>query len=467
MSRHDNSARRFRPHLSFVLMVALLVVLWLSGGASRADVIGQVIVRAASWAILVALILFGRPPQLRPVAPVAAFLLAAIALLVIQLIPLPPPIWTGLPGRDLLEQAAVISRQDQPWRPLSISPGATLNALSSLIVPVLALLLIASLDLNSQWRIAVLLLGLIVASSLLGLLQFSGGRFDHPLINDVPTSVSASFANRNHFALFAAIGCLLAPAWAFREESRARWKGPVAIGLVLLFVLIILATGSRTGMLVGVLGTGLGVLNVRRQIASELRRLPRAIAIGVLAAGAAVLAAAVILSVTLGRALSLDRALSLEMGQDMRRRALPTVWDMIGSYFPFGSGFGAFDPVYRMHEPDSLLGLAYFNHAHNDFLEVLLDGGLAGLLLLVAAIVWWLWRSVKVWRSRNPADLLPRLGSAILLLTLVASITDYPARTPMIMAVVVIAAIWLSGYLRQTSARDYKADPAPQRIPPR
>lgn len=456
MPRNHHSTRRIRPELPFILLVALLVILWVSGGSSRADVLGQVITRGSTWAILIVYILWARRPQFRQVAPVAYFVLAATVLTAVQLIPLPPSIWTALPGRELLEQAATVSGQAQPWRPLSISPGATANALSALIVPIVTLLLMAALSLNDQWRIASILLGLIVASSLLGLVQFSGGRFDHPFINDVAGMVSASFANRNHFALFAAIGCVLAPAWGFREESKTRWKQPVAIALLLLFAMIILASGSRMGALVGALGIGLGLLNVRNKITSELRRLPRPVAITIVALVLALIATAIILSVTLGRALSFDRAVTLELSEDLRRRALPTVWAMTQYYFPFGSGLGTFDPVYRIHEPDQLLNTTYFNHAHNDLIEVVLDAGLAGLLLLGGAIVWWFWKSVSVWRSGSSTNLLRRLGSAILFLILLASITDYPARTPMIMAVLVIAAVWLNGtkveVLRQSSA---------------
>lgn len=451
MVMHDSLTRRFQPGLSFVLMAALLLILWISGGASRADVIGQVVTRSAAWAILIAFILFAQRPLLRPVAPVAFFVLGSVALVALQLIPLPPSIWTALPGRQLLEQAAIVTGQDQPWRPLSISPGATVNALSSLIVAVLALVLAAAISRAEQWRVAVLLLGLTIASCLLGLLQFSGGHFDHPLINDIPGSVSASFANRNHFALFAAFGCVLAPAWAFREGHRTHWRAPVALLLLPLFALIILATGSRTGMLVGGVGLALGLFNVRRTIASELRRLPKRLSMTLIVVSLVLLLTAVTLSVTLGRAVSLDRALSMEIGEDLRRQALPTVVAMTQLYFPFGSGVGTFDPVYRIHEPTELLNTAYFNHAHNDLLEVVLDAGLAGMLLLGGAILWWLWKSVDVWRSKDPNRLLARVGSAILLLTLIASVTDYPARTPMIMAIVVIAAVWLQGSKEQDS----------------
>ncbi len=38
-----------------------------------------------------------------------------------------------------------------------------------------------------------------------------------------------------------------------------------------------------------------------------------------------------------------------------------------------------------MHEPDALLRADYANHAHNDWLEVALTGGLPALLILAAA----------------------------------------------------------------------------------
>src|SRR3546814_12530985 len=85
----------------------------------------------------------------------------------------------------------------------------------------------------------------------------------------------------------------------------------------------------------------------------------------------------------------------------------------------------------------------YFNHAHNDFLEIVLDGGLPALLLMLVAIGWYGMASMRAWRGSGRHSVLPKLGSAILFLVFVASAFDYPARTPMIMAMIVIAGLWL------------------------
>jgi len=111
-----------------------------------------------------------------------------------------------------------------------------------------------------------------------------------------------------------------------------------------------------------------------------------------------------------------------------------------------GSGFGGFDPIFRINEPFDLLKTTYFNHAHNDFLEIVLDGGLPAALLLAGALAWWGYASFRAVRSTlvAPDDVPPLLGSALLLLLCIASLFDYPARTPMMMAMTIIAAIWLA-----------------------
>lgn len=455
MPIHHRSRLLVRPSLPFLLLGLLLSVLWIAGGASRADAAGQIVVRAASAILLVVAILFGDRPDMGGAKPVLLILAAAILLGLLQLVPLPPTLWQALPGRAMLAEAAAASGQAQPWRPWSITPGATTNSVASLIVPMTALLLVTGSTAEEQSRLPGLLLCLITASTLVGLLQFSGVGVGNPLINDAPGAVSGTFANRNHFALFLALGCLLVPGWIFCGGRRPHWRGPVGLGLVLLFSLTILATGSRAGMVVGLLALIIGGVLAHRGVEAELRRYPRWVSPALMAAVAGVIAVFVLISVAADRAASFDRILLVDPGQDMRSRGLPTVLAIIRNYFPAGSGLGGFDPIFRMHEPFGLLKPTYFNHAHNDFLEVALDAGLPGLILLLSGLTWWAWSTVRAWSGRPDVRReFPRLGSAILLLVVIASAFDYPARTPLIMTVMVIAGIWLGGAAgqRPTSA---------------
>lgn len=439
-SRRENPS--FRPGLSFVLLTMFLATLWFAGGASRADTLGQVVVRTAAWLILMILALAGKRPLLSGVRPVALLLAASLALVLFQLVPLPSELWQALPGRRLLMSAVI---GEQPWRPWTMVPGATLNAASSLVVPLTTLLLLAGVSRRDHNWLLTVLLFITTASMLLGLLQFSGARFLNPLLNATLGQVSGSFANRNHFALFLAIGCLLTPVWIFERANGRRWRASVGFVLVLLFVLTILATGSRAGLLIGVIALAGGIAFSWHPLRQELRHAPGWVLPALFAAIATIVITLVIVSVAADRASSIQRAVIGDENEDMRTRGLPTVLAMIAIYFPAGSGFGGFDPLFRIHEPFTLLKPTYFNHAHNDFLEIALDGGLPAVLLLLVALGWWLLASVRAWRAPwNEQHLLARLGSAILLLIFIASAFDYPGRTPIMMAIIVIAATWLA-----------------------
>lgn len=441
MSEHVRRRLASRLDLFFILFCLLFAAVWLAGGASRADALGQVVVRFAAWAAIVAIVMMGRWSSWREARFPTLFLLAVCLLVAAQLVPLPPAIWQSLPGRELLRQSPAAVGDPGLWHPWTLVPSATINAAGSLVVPLAFLAVLIQLDERQLARAVDVLLIAVILSTLLGLLQFSGAVLVLPFVNDTLGDVNGGFANRNHFALFLAIGCVTLPAWAFSPRRRAGWRLLVALGLLPLLILTILATGSRTGMLLGAIALLMGGLIALDGIRRALRRAPRWVAPVALISAVLVIAGFVALSVVADRAASIQRVIDLDAGQDMRARAMPTILSMITSYFPAGSGFGGFESLFRQHEPFALLKPTYFNHAHNDLLEIVLDGGVGATILLLVAVAWWIHASIRAWRHRGtPA----RLGSAIVALTLVASAFDYPARTPLIMSVLVIAAVLLS-----------------------
>ena len=103
--------------------------------------------------------------------------------------------------------------------------------------------------------------------------------------------------------------------------------------------------------------------------------------------------------------------------------------------------------MFRISEPDGLLNPQYINLAHNDWLQICLEGGLGGLVLLICALFWFVLRSFRAWFSVEGATgfkFLARAGSIIVALILGASVTDYPVRTPMVMALIALSAVWLA-----------------------
>jgi O-antigen ligase len=95
-------------------------------------------------------------------------------------------------------------------------------------------------------------------------------------------------------------------------------------------------------------------------------------------------------------------------------------------------------------EPDNLLRPTFSNHAHNEALEILFTAGIPGAALTLLAIVF---LAVAIWRAlrtSGDAALFKRLGIVVIILLAIASISDYPVRTPILSAVFVLAAIWAS-----------------------
>lgn len=425
--------------IPFLLFAGLLLVLWLMGGASRPDVLGQAVVRACAGLVLLVAIFERTPADFSGLRPVATILGCTALIVFVQLIPLPPALWASLPGHGLLTGAATALNEPQPWRPISISPDGTRNALASLLVPAAALFLMAKVPSSANNRVlGVILLGCI-SSAVWALVQAIGSPPDNPFVNELPGRVSGFFANPNHLALACAIGCALAP-WA----ALTTFKRPaVAVGawfvMVLVFAFSNFASGSRAGLVLLAVGFILGIFIVKDQIAKASRTLPRRSVLTAAAIAIIMVLGIIAVGVFSDRTEAVDR---LEDFDDKRFEIWTTVVDMLGHYFPVGSGFGTFDAAFRISEPFTDLGPKYINQAHNDILQIGLEGGLAGAVLLLAGLAWVLWASWRAWRMPNAE--FGRLGSAIVILVLMGSLVDYPARTPIIMAITIIGGSWLS-----------------------
>ncbi|WP_445191782.1 O-antigen ligase family protein [Sphingomonas sp. Tas61C01] len=441
-------------------MLAYVVVVTFFGGSSRYDRMVQIPVRLAAILVIAAATFrpLHAPSALRPPA---VLLLLSVALVAVQLVPLPPEVWTALPGRDAFAALPAIAGFAQPWRPISIAPDLTVNSLLALTVPIAALYGVAALDARHQRWLWPILLSVIGTSLLVGLIQLTTGAAGLDALYQVQWRETASglFANRNHQALLLAIGIPLLAAWedVRRGDMRgaaARWSAGVAL---LLILVALLAMGSRAGLILGACGLA-GAVAVSWSWYRPSRRsgrMPLIVGGAVAGVGGTVLA----LVLLLGRSESLTRFVAANPLSDKRARALPTVLDMIASYFPVGTGFGTFDPAFRRAEPFSLLEPTYFNQAHDDLIQVVLEGGLAGAILLAASLTWLGYAGVKLWRHRGTRGMVVRGRAAIiaLVLTVGASAVDYPVRTPLIM--VVVAAL----IFQVAAALDYLRQDGPDR----
>lgn len=444
MPRLTSARADHRPGLAAALLMAMVALAALAGGASAADALGQPLVRTGAALLAAVAIGAGLRFDLARYRGPALLLAAAALLTALQLVPLPPEFWRSLPGRAPFDVAALVPELASAWRPMAMVPDGARNALFSLIVPAAALLLLAATPRAQLRWTPPLLVAVAGLSGVFAAVQFAGAAPDDPLINERLGYASGLFANRNHQALFLAIGIAAACGWgATRPFSPVR--AAVAGVAAAWFLLMLLATGSRAGLVLGLIALAGGAVLVGAAIRRDRLRLPRRWTVAIAAAGVLLLVGIVALSLYAGRSESLSRLNEAVIGEDLRVRALPQVLDLARTFWTIGGGQGAFASLFKAVEPDALLNPAYFNHAHDDYLELVIDAGVPGVLLLAAALLWFGRRAWRAWRLPPSGEVQrARLGTVVVVLTLLASATDYPARTPLIMTVLVLAIGWLS-----------------------
>jgi hypothetical protein len=149
-------------------------------------------------------------------------------------------------------------------------------------------------------------------------------------------------------------------------------------------------------------------------------------------------------------------------------------WEIAGvtlsatrSYLPLGSGMGTFQAIYDMASPRTQVFDRYVNHAHDDWLELALEGGLPALAVLVVFLAWFARASWRAWRDPRGHGLDPnfaRAGSIAALLPLLHSTVDYPMRS---IAIMVIFALGCGLLLPPTAAESSSDEYAGEAPPPR
>lgn len=432
-------------HIVFYTLLAFLLACVLGGGSNRATTLSLLYLRPVTVICLVAMLIIPTERNWRQVRAPLMLLGLLAATVLVQLVPLPPSIWNHLPGHVPLVGAMAVLGGEQPWRPISLTPDFTINSLLALLVPLTVLVGFAGIRPDQRLALVPLTIGVAVASAVLGIVQFADGA-DSP-VNLYSYSLPVPngwFANRNHHAAFLACALVLIDPWlrfpAHSHRHNLQKYGLAGLSAFLLFAVVI-ATGSRSGTLLALmalayaaavtLGGSSGKLGLRN----------------VLALLTAVIAVLVLVGVMLmaGRAVSLSRLFAFDPDAEQRVRAFPTLISMFREFMPVGSGFGSFDPVFRMYEPDALLHPGFFNHAHNDWLELGITGGLPALAVLILFVLWVAVRLVHSFRQAGSVTVrCGRAGGVILLLLGAASISDYPLRTPLLAAFMAIACAWLA-----------------------
>jgi O-antigen ligase len=363
---------------------------------------------------------------------------AIAALPLLQILPLPVSFWQALPGRDVALSSAHLFGFDSEAMPLSLDPGSTLQSFIEAL-PAFALFAVAHrVSAPGQVRLLLVIVGLALLSFTLGVVQIATGsaNFYDTAHEGLPIGL---FANRNHQADLLNIGILLSVILGMRPQLFPSLKlfRPVLFAAAAAMAAGVIATGSRSGMVLLVYVTAAAAA-----LSGKTAWSPKRIAV------AGIVVVIVPLCLVLAGSQVAEQSLQRFNRQqtDQRFEFWPAAVWTAEHYFPAGSGIGTFDPVFRANEPLSIVGDHYVVHAHNEYIEIPLEDGLPGALLVLCFLIWWIGATIVSAGTddRNLDGLLGRIGSAIIPIFLLHSALDYPLRMLALMTVFAYACGLLS-----------------------
>jgi len=402
----------------------------------------------------------------------ATLTLAALFILALplaQLIPLPSIPESIAIGHRLGTTPDLVASITWNWKPISIAPSATASALFGAAIPMAAVMLGHNVPQKHQWYLvsAFVLLGLI--SGCFGLGRAQG--LIAATANDTRIASAGSlyglFIDRDHHVIF--LGCMivLAPL-TFRIFQNGKYpqgcpgNERLKSGILVLSCLIPFSLAALTGSRTGVATTLIAMICLPLVIESEenatnsLAYISKIIhfsarCLMVLAC----IGSATAFSLWIVHAPALDRFFEADPALKGGVQTLPDKLNFIWHYWPFGSGAGSFEKAYLDLYMPGHKGILHTSIEHIDAFEVLVTGGLTGLILILSAISLWLTLAFRVFIIDRPDEAQPlrKAGLIIIALLAIASLTHSPMHTPSIAALFCFAWTWASSPLHRSLAR--------------
>jgi hypothetical protein len=327
----------------------LLVVALLAGGGPRG--VSDAVVHVAGLPALLLVFTRWQWDASGAQRAFAMVCLAAIALALLQSVPLPPYLLGRLPERGSIIADLTRAHQPQGWLPLTLDRWGTVRALLALVV--FSSFWALSYSLTNAARLRLLKVALVLAAlmAMLGYAQSASGArsqlrfhtFHHPI------GAIGLFANRNHFACLMAM--LTPVAIALGVQSHVRERAPAAAAWYVVAAMLLLAAAlslSRTGLVLASVSVVVTVLLVRRRAVAASARQGASVLVGI--APVASITAAVA-GIAIYAWDDIRQRLQQDPLEDLRWQYLRYGWDAALAYLPWGSGLGSFKSVYPAFEP--------------------------------------------------------------------------------------------------------------------
>lgn len=340
----------------------------------------------------------------------SAILVLIVAALgsALYLAPVPMTVWETLPGRELYADLLGWANGGHvpEYRSLSIIPGESLESFINLLMFIgvfMAGVMVFGGTSLKRWRYALIFLAVLwgFLQAAIGLAQFGGGEasdlrfgYDRHLFSALGT-----FGNRNHLSAFlelilpilvSAFAAILAYRQSHLEKSERKSVQLILLGtLALVIFLAIVFTRSRAGLAATSISTLALTLILSREF-GRVKTLSLGAIFGVVGIGAAVI---------IGIAPVLQRFSLDSVMVDNRVEIIGNSIQGVKLFFPLGSGPGTFEAIYPRFQ--SVGQVFTVNHAHSDYVELLFETGLVGVVLLILFFMTYLRRWIRLLKREN------------------------------------------------------------------
>jgi O-antigen ligase len=438
-------------------LLVTLAGLFLMGGSSRADVQSLAFLQPAMILCCGAALMTLKLEHCHNKKWILASIGLIFLLLLLYLVPLPEKFENISPGAANVSAVLATADVSNGPRMFAITPAAIWDTLFFLFGPLAVFLFAIQLNRDDLLLTLPIIIFAVTVSGVIGLLQIVGSA-DGPLyfyrITNTGNAVGL-FANRNHAAVL--LACLFPMLAVFAARSHPTRRGGrntrqmIAIAIAITLVPLILVTGSRSGMLTAVLGLAGGAF-LHTKISSNGRADRGRLLKPSLAAVA--LLGLIFVTIYFSRAEAIARFFDVPRVANDRALFWASSLEMFWQYFPFGFGPGSFAAAFKQEEPLTLLGGTYLNRLHNDWLETGLTFGAPGVLLMLFGGIYYVRRSFLLWFRMNGARsavAIGRMASIIIAMLGIASISDYPLRTPAMMGYAALVLLWFAHARRETA----------------
>lgn len=386
---------------------------------------------------LLLIIFWGSLAKDRLEKPIRWFLIGSLLGALVYLIPLPQAVWEQLPGRTLYaEHLAWLNTNYSAWsyQALSLIPIRTIAGLLALLAPLALFLTAISLPARKvTWLILVLLLTAF-SQAVLSMGQYfiqDQDLFFRVWSGGVPLG---TYINQNHFVAFMEMVEPLAIGLMMMAILSQNLGATLKIILATFFGLISLAltftpllTTSRMGAALLILSILLSFWamttpEIRKKVAAPIFALRFVLLILAIVIQLNVLQQ--IVTITYADRLAPQAALG-----DLRWVLYSTTFEAIQNFFPLGAGPGTTPQAYQLYQPTTIN--LFVNHTHNDFIELILDMGVLGLLIICLLMFFYIKRWQQLWQDKSSGFKLLQTGAGVgILLALLYSLTDFGLHTP-------------------------------------